>query len=54
MPEGNEIHRWAGRHNTAFAGKKLRVESPNGRFADAAALDNQKLERVLAKGKHLG
>ena len=54
MPEGNEIHRWAERHNTAFAGKKLRVESPNGRFPDAAALDNQKLERVLAKGKHLG
>jgi endonuclease-8 len=54
VPEGNEIHRWAERHNTAFAGKKLRVESPNGRFADAAALDNQRLERVLAKGKHLG
>ena len=54
MPEGNEIHRWAERHNTALAGKKLRVESPNGRFADAAALDNQKLQRVLAKGKHLG
>ena len=54
MPEGNEIHRWAERHNTAFAGKKLRVESPNGRFPDATALDNQKLERVMAKGKHLG
>jgi endonuclease VIII len=54
LPEGNEIHRWAERHDTAFAGKKLRVESPNGRFADAVALDNQKLERVLAKGKHLG
>jgi endonuclease VIII len=54
LPEGNEIHRWAERHNTAFAGKKLRVESPNGRFPDATALDNQKLERVMAKGKHLG
>jgi len=54
MPEGNEIHRWAERHSTAFAGKKLRVESPNGRFPDAAALDKQRLERVLAKGKHLG
>ena len=53
MPEGNEIHRWAERHSTAFAGKKLRVESPNGRFPDAAALDKQRLERVLAKGKHL-
>jgi len=54
MPEGNEIHRWAERHNTALAGKNLRIESPNGRFADAAALDNRKLVRVLAKGKHLG
>ncbi|HEY4011232.1 MAG TPA: DNA-formamidopyrimidine glycosylase family protein [Acidobacteriaceae bacterium] len=54
MPEGNEIHRWAERHNAALSGKKLRLESPNGRFAEAAALDNRKLERVLAKGKHLG
>jgi endonuclease VIII len=54
MPEGNEIHRWAERHNSAFAGKKLRVESPNRRFPDSAALDNQNLERVIAKGKHLG
>lgn len=54
MPEGNEIHRWAERHNTALAAKKLRVVSPNGRFPDAGALDNQRLQRVLAKGKHLG
>ena len=54
MPEGNEIHRWAERHNAAFAGKKMRVEAPNGRFRDAAALDGRKLERVLARGKHLG
>ncbi len=54
MPEGNEIHRWAERHGAALAGKKLRVESPNGRFGEAAALDSRKLERVLAKGKHLG
>src|SRR5579875_1744708 len=54
LPEGNEVHRWAERHRIALVGKKLRVESPNGRFADAVALDNRKLERVLAKGKHLG
>jgi len=54
LPEGNEIHRWAERHHTALAGRKLRVESPNGRFAEASALDNRKLERVMAKGKHLG
>jgi endonuclease-8 len=54
MPEGNEVHRWAERHNAALAGRKLHVDSPNGRFAEAAALDRRKLERVLAKGKHLG
>src|ERR1700761_2760775 len=54
MPEGNEIHRWAERHTTAFAGKKMHVESPNGRSRDAEALEGRKLERVDAKGKHLG
>ena len=54
MPEGNEIHRWAERHTTAFVGKKMHVEAPNGRFRDADALDGRKLERVMAKGKHLG
>ena len=54
MPEGNEIHRWAERHARAFVGKKMRVEGPNGRFVDAAALDGRKLERVMAVGKHLG
>jgi len=55
MPEGNEIHRWAERHNAAFAGKKIRVDAPEGsRFQDAALVDNRKLERVLAVGKHLG
>jgi endonuclease-8 len=54
MPEGNEVHRWADRHNAAFAGKKMHVEGPNGRFQDAAALDGRRLERVLAVGKHLG
>ncbi|MES2391799.1 MAG: DNA-formamidopyrimidine glycosylase family protein [Acidobacteriota bacterium] len=54
MPEGNEIHRWAERHRAAFVGKKMRVEGPNGRFVDAALLDGRKLEKVLAKGKHLG
>ena len=54
MPEGNEVHRWAERHTAAFAGRKMHVEGPNGRFRDAAALDGRKLERVLAVGKHLG
>ncbi|HEY4357514.1 MAG TPA: DNA-formamidopyrimidine glycosylase family protein [Acidobacteriaceae bacterium] len=54
MPEGNEVHRWAERHNRAFAGKKIHVEGPNGRFHEADVLDGRKLERVMAKGKHLG
>lgn len=54
MPEGNEIHRWAERHHRAFAGKKMHVEGPTGRFADADALEGRKLERVMAHGKHLG
>ena len=54
MPEGNEIHRWAERHTTAFAGKPVRVDGPQGRFTGADVLDGRKLERVMAVGKHLG
>lgn len=54
MPEGNEIHRWARRHQAAFAGKPVRVDGPQGRFTDTEAIDGRKLERVLAVGKHLG
>jgi len=54
MPEGNEIHRWAARHQAAFAGKPVRVDGPQGRFTDADVLDGRKLERVHAVGKHLG
>ena len=54
MPEGNEVHRWAERHTAAFAGRKVHVEGPTGRFADAGMLDGRKLERVMAVGKHLG
>ena len=54
MPEGNEIHRWAERHTVAFAGKALRVEGPQGRFADVPAIDGRKLKAVRAHGKHLG
>ncbi len=54
MPEGNEIHRWAERHEMAFVGKVVRVDGPQGRFTDSAVLDGQKLRRVMAVGKHLG
>jgi endonuclease-8 len=32
----------------------MHVEAPNGRFQDAHALDGRRLERVWARGKHLG
>ena len=54
MPEGNEIHRWAQMHAAMFAGKKVRVDSPQGRFTDAGLLDGRVLKGVLAVGKHLG
>jgi endonuclease-8 len=54
MPEGNEIHRWAERHEAAFGGKTIRVDGPQGRFTDSAVIDGRKLERVMAVGKHLG
>jgi endonuclease VIII len=54
VPEGNEIHRWAERHTTAFVDKPVRVDGPQGRFTDADVLDGQRLRRVMAVGKHLG
>ena len=54
MPEGNEIHRWAERHEAAFGGKPVRVDGPQGRFTDVDVIDGRKLERVRAVGKHLG
>ena len=54
MPEGNEIHRWAERHAAAFAGKRVRVDGPQGRFLDSDSIDGKILRRVLAVGKHLG
>ncbi|HEY0162877.1 MAG TPA: zinc finger domain-containing protein [Edaphobacter sp.] len=54
MPEGNEIHRWAARHEAAFQGKVVRVDGPQGRFTDSDVIDGRKLVRVHAVGKHLG
>lgn len=54
MPEGHTIHRLASDHQKMFAGQKLRVSSPQGRFEDGAArIDGQKLTSVEACGKHL-
>ncbi len=54
MPEGNEIHRWAERHQAAFGGKVVLMDGPQGRFLDSEVLAGRKLRRVLAVGKHLG
>lgn len=54
MPEGNEIHRHSERQTELFAGRKVIVDAPNGRFEDGAALlTGRKLRTVEAFGKHL-
>ena len=54
MPEGHTIHRVARDHQRLFAGNKLVVASPQGRFEDEAGLLNgKKLSNVSAHGKHL-
>ncbi len=54
MPEGNELHRWANLHNEVFAGKKVHIDSPQGRFLEAPLLDGRTLIKATAVGKHLG
>lgn len=54
MPEGHTIHRIARQHNRLFAGRRVRVSSPQGRFAQGAArLSGRVLEQAEATGKHL-
>lgn len=54
MPEGHTIHRAARDHGRALAGQVLAVSSPQGRFAEGAALiDGQLCVGVDAYGKHL-
>jgi endonuclease VIII len=54
MPEGHTIHRLAGRHRELFAGRRVAVSSPQGRFAAGAALvDGLLLRDTEAYGKHL-
>ena len=54
MPEGHTIHRLAARHRELFAGRRLAVGSPQGRFAAGAALvDGRRLRDTEAYGKHL-
>jgi len=54
MPEGNTIHRFARRHARDLAGRKVRVSSPQGRFAaEAKRLDRRRFLGAEAYGKHL-
>jgi len=54
MPEGNTIHRLARQHDRDFAGRRLRVSSPQGRFTrEARRLDGRRFVRAEAYGKHL-
>ncbi len=54
MPEGHTLRRLADNLDSAFAGRLVRVGSPQGRFAaDAALLDGQTLLGADAAGKHL-
>ncbi|MET0998332.1 MAG: DNA-formamidopyrimidine glycosylase family protein [Marmoricola sp.] len=54
MPEGHTLRRLADDLDAAFAGRQVRVGSPQGRFAaDAALVDGQTLLGADAAGKHL-
>jgi endonuclease-8 len=54
MPEGHTLRRLANELTDAFAGRPVRVSSPQGRFAaDAAALDGQLVVGADSAGKHL-
>lgn len=54
MPEGHTLHRLADELTATFAGRVVRAGSPQGRFADSAALvDGQVLVGAEAWGKNL-
>jgi endonuclease VIII len=53
MPEGHTLHRLARLHQKRFGRAPVTVSSPQGRFADAAAVDGRVLRRADAWGKHL-
>ncbi len=54
MPEGHTLRRLADDLSAAFAGRAVRVSSPQGRFAaDAEQLDGSRLLGADSAGKHL-
>ena len=54
MPEGHTLHRLARDLGDAFTGRVVAVSSPQGRFAESAAvLDGTQVISTSAHGKHL-
>jgi endonuclease VIII len=54
VPEGHTIHRLAARHRELFAGQRVVIDSPQGRFGDGARLlTGSALRDTEAVGKHL-
>jgi endonuclease VIII len=54
MPEGHTLHRLADDFRARFTGRSVRVTSPQGKFADSAALlDGRVATGAEAHGKHL-
>lgn len=54
MPEGHTVHRTANQFNRLFAGNKISVTSPQGRFrAGAQVLSGSTLSKARAIGKQL-
>jgi endonuclease-8 len=54
VPEGHTIHRLAAEIDRRFGRRPVAVSSPQGRFADGAALlDGRKVVSAEAHGKHL-
>jgi endonuclease-8 len=54
VPEGHTIHRLARDHTPVLVGRPVACSSPQGRFADSAALlSGRLLERIGPYGKHL-
>ncbi|MBN6189830.1 Fpg/Nei family DNA glycosylase [Aneurinibacillus sp. BA2021] len=54
MPEGHSVHRIARQFDRNFVGKVLRASSPQGRFAEGAAiLDGRTATSVQAVGKQM-
>jgi endonuclease VIII len=54
MPEGHTLHRLARDLDAAFGRRRVAASSPQGRFAESAALvDGAVVRRTEAAGKHL-